>query len=373
MRGLAILLVMLFHSVTFDPWTFVDRVAVKGIGFTWVGVDLFFALSGFLITGILFDSKGRSRYFSVFYARRALRIFPLYFAYLVGLAVYSWFIAANSEMSAVFRSSAGWYWSYGVNVLLALRGNWDIPSFHLWSLAVEEQFYLIWPLVVWSCGRTRLMQISAAAVVISLLLRIAFRVMGVGPIAAYVLLPTRMDVLLMGGLVALALRAPEAPTPRMVAFLKQVSVLGTALTLGAIILDKSTKSSGWAMQTLGFTGVGLLSSSLIFHCVTDGRRTLIRRLMESRWLRALGKYSYALYMFHLAAISAVTSVFPKIDSLPTIGGFLLPWALVRGACDTALALVLALLSWKFLERPALALKERIQYGGRASIGGRPVA
>ena len=138
-RGLAVLTVILHHGFGFE------------LG--WFGVELFFALSGYLITGILVDAKGRHRgwdYFRGFYGRRSLRIFPLY--YLVLLLVLVVLPGLWPMTFALFdpaREHAAWFWSYTQNVLFAREGTILPGVFHLWSLAVEEQFYLLFPLLIY--------------------------------------------------------------------------------------------------------------------------------------------------------------------------------------------------------------------------------
>ena len=167
MRGLAILLVILFHHTLMRPETLFDRVYVNLARLGWSGVDLFFVLSGFLITGLLVDAKGGPHYYRNFYVRRTLRIFPLYYAFLFfTLRVAPWLwpdteLAAMARQSMAGRSEA-WYWLYGSNVLFAQDQNFGHPNLAVtWSLAIEEQFYLVWPLVValtsrrtliWTCG-----------------------------------------------------------------------------------------------------------------------------------------------------------------------------------------------------------------------------
>src|SRR5262245_10664845 len=152
-RGIAILLVLLFHFGQYGhglpyPAVFVDKLFHRICQIGWVGVDLFFVLSGFLITGILYDSKGRNHYFRNFYVRRCLRILPLYyFSLILFLIVLPKLFPLHTGFRSL-RQDSFWYWTYLSNVRVAYRG-WD--SFgvldHFWSLAVEEQFYLLWPIV----------------------------------------------------------------------------------------------------------------------------------------------------------------------------------------------------------------------------------
>jgi peptidoglycan/LPS O-acetylase OafA/YrhL len=151
LRGLAILLVMLHHffqNYVPEP-VWIDRLVFGLMGCGWFGVDLFFVLSGFLITGILYDAKGADRYFLNFYARRTLRIFPLYYAVLVLLFVL--LPRVPHPLAADYVSDSApdqlWFWLYLTNFRIALNGGWYshlVPSV-FWSLAIEEQFYVLYP------------------------------------------------------------------------------------------------------------------------------------------------------------------------------------------------------------------------------------
>jgi len=160
LRGIAIILVMLHHFTYYRPTSGIDEQIVSVLIFFWTGVDLFFVLSGFLITGILLDTRGNERYFTSFYARRILRIFPLYYLILfLALVVLPKFPAVHTVLigqDASVDLPPQWpYWLYLTNFSIADRGwvhGWvDVA----WSLAIEEQFYLIWPLVVWWRGCAR--------------------------------------------------------------------------------------------------------------------------------------------------------------------------------------------------------------------------
>jgi len=154
-RGLAVLLVFYCHTTLIDPGGALGKLFVSSSRISWAGVDLFFVLSGFLITGILFDAKGKDFYFRNFYARRTVRIFPLYYAFLL-VALVLLPIVTPASLADVylheFPTQKVWYWLYLSNFYQAFH-----PTHHLvfvsWSLAIEEQFYLCWPLVVFLCSR----------------------------------------------------------------------------------------------------------------------------------------------------------------------------------------------------------------------------
>src|SRR5262245_13745 len=165
LRGLAILPVMLTHFVSdgdLSPVSKVDEIVSATLTLGWVGVELFFVLSGFLITGILLDSRGAPHYFRNFYIRRTLRIFPLYYGFLaLWLGVLPLFYKWPNDVLKVVSIpvSPVWSWAYLTNIVQALHDDWRAgPPYttHFWSLAIEEQFYLVWPTVVFLFSRRRL-------------------------------------------------------------------------------------------------------------------------------------------------------------------------------------------------------------------------
>jgi len=209
-RGLAIILVMLVHFAIVIPD---DNIAIRSMkvmfSFGWVGVDLFFALSGFLITGILLDTRKVNNYFSAFYARRVLRIFPLYYSVLIVI------LAASAALrhrphDLPLVADQKLYFLYLTNWLVLWKGQWG-PNIlgHFWSLAVEEQFYLIWPLCVWLLNSKRLAKVTVGASVIALLVRIFWVAhTGISPAIAIATV-TRMDTLLCGALAAILFRQAQ--------------------------------------------------------------------------------------------------------------------------------------------------------------------
>jgi peptidoglycan/LPS O-acetylase OafA/YrhL len=165
LRGFAILMVLFVHFIgDATPHTAVERALVKLANYGIWGVDLFFVLSGFLITGILHDAKSSPHYFRDFYVRRTLRIFPLYYSALALLfGVLPVLPVAYPAGLAESARHQAWLWCYVTNVYLARAGAWALPYVsHFWSLAVEEHFYLLWPIVVLTSTRAALLRICVA-------------------------------------------------------------------------------------------------------------------------------------------------------------------------------------------------------------------
>jgi peptidoglycan/LPS O-acetylase OafA/YrhL len=215
LRGLAILLVLMNNLYPGYPDRYADRIVYLFSNTGWSGVDLFFVLSGFLITGILYDSRGTRHYFKTFYARRFLRIFPLAYLYLALIFLVVARVAPLTPHEARdLASSEWWYWAYLANWKIAFHGiGSQLEPTMFWSLAVEEQFYLLWPLVVALLDRRRLVALCIGMIVAALALRIGWHIIDPGKQARealYVLTPARMDGLAMGALLAIGLRNESA-------------------------------------------------------------------------------------------------------------------------------------------------------------------
>ncbi|HZT79778.1 MAG TPA: acyltransferase, partial [Gemmataceae bacterium] len=263
LRGVAILLVLAFHLLPSQPVTshvtaWIYRAAWSG----WCGVDLFFVLSGFLITGILLDAKGLPHYFRNFYARRTLRIFPLYYGVLVVIfVIVPLFLRPPSPAFEHLQANQIWLWCYASNVCTVwangwvfLAGNWHLN--HFWSLAVEEQFYLVWPLVVLLLSRRRLLAACALCVVAAPLLRWAFLANGYGFVVAYTFTPCRVDALAVGAAVAVAARAPGGLSA-LRRFAPAVALALGAALLGLFVWRHGLRIADEVMQTAGYSLLAL--------------------------------------------------------------------------------------------------------------------
>jgi peptidoglycan/LPS O-acetylase OafA/YrhL len=302
-RGLAILLLLMHQLVlpsriASPPVRLFELTLQVG----WAGVQLFFVLSGFLITGILLDTRAREGYFRSFYVRRVLRIFPLYYLLLVTLAVVlPRLVAAVPEPFRTDPRQIALYWVYLPNWS---HGGPDALG-HCWSLAVEEQFYLVWPLVVRLLDARlldarRLLRTSLGLAVLSLAVRIAMRARGVDPDAVYAHTLARMDALVIGAAGAVLLRDAAA-----VQWLRPRLGRGLAVAAGALavtaLVTKGLPRTGLITQTLGYSLLAIVFALLVARAVVqqaDGGSRLSRAL-SWRPLRELGKYSYAIYILQL--------------------------------------------------------------------------
>jgi peptidoglycan/LPS O-acetylase OafA/YrhL len=356
-RGLAILTVFCFHVAVYGwpgPAGVADGIVRRLMQGGWIGVDLFFALSGYLITGILVSTRDAPAYFRNFYVRRALRIFPLYYFALAAFALLAVKVAAlhvSNDAAAVSN------WTYTSNIYMALRG-WDVQPTAMqpfWSLAVEEQFYLIWPVIVLFSDRRRLLWISIAGVIIAILVRIALLTNG-NALAAYMLLPARMDSLLAGSIVGLTYGWTHADR----SLARRMTPTGIAFIAGGAGLLLAFRLFAWhslAMQALKSTLIALGCAAVLTLAIRAPEGALRARFFTSRPLRFLGRYSYSIYVFHAAVITGLAAI-ASISSFPTLLGSRLHAMVAFTLVSLGLTTLLALATWHLIEKHFLALKSR---------------
>lgn len=309
------------------------------------GVRLFFVISGYLITGILIRSKeavrsqGTLGVILVFYLRRALRIFP---AYYVMLALAAAFLPE-------VRTSLPWHTAYLSNVLFALNGNWDPwPLAHLWSLSVEEQFYLFWPLlIVLSPGRTLIPTLIGI-----ILAAVAFRAaimfyLPEGP-ARYVLTPAAFDALGAGALLA----AVEASN-RLTDVLRWRLAIASVAAIAIVAISFTLQAAMFNFILGDFLTVVPLAAVVSWASV--GAKGLIKRLAENSAVRYLGRISYGIYLYHFPALAVVFLFCGYFEmQFPPLG----PIRFVIAGLVTVAA---AAASWHLLEQPLNRLKARLSY------------
>jgi peptidoglycan/LPS O-acetylase OafA/YrhL len=364
-RGVAILFVVTYHAARnlqyVGRWEErVERVINSG----WVGVDLFFVLSGFLITSILLEAKRGRRFFRSFYARRVLRIVPLYLTLVVlAVAIAPAWGLATPEQAARLHAVQGWYWTHSVNVLIA-RAGWSGTGWHtghLWSLSVEEQFYLVWPVIVFISTRRTLARLCVAIMVTAAVLRL-WLVSTFGPsTAVYVLLPTRMDALTTGALMATFFEEPTEWAQARRAALPVAAI--TIAVLGLIFFQESSvHPSGRLMQMAGYPALSLLGAAAVVSAVSAPSASVQGWLWNLSPLRFLGRYSYGLYGWHPFVIAFLRHRVVAPSAFPTIAGSHLPANALATVVALALSIAVALLSWFLVERPFLALKRFVPYG-----------
>jgi len=354
---MAILLVLFFHLLwsnveTGNPWL---NLAVEFRAAGWVGVDLFFSLSGFLITGILYDAINDRHYFKNFYARRVLRIFPLYYGVILVLTLcfHSSLATAGKPLLLLvgyLQNTALWWHNTPKTYLIPL-------SEHLWSLAVEEQFYLVWPLIVFAVkDRRRLLWVSAILSLAALGSRILLLHHGAPFVATYKLAFCRADSLLGGAWLALMIRGPSrekvlrfAPASFLASFLLCLLIAWRA--------HGFDWEKGWAINEYGYSVLAVASASFIAMALRPA--SITARLMRTSWLRFLGKYSYGIYIYHQIISGLISlAVEPILQRhLHSKTLFHLTFfVIVAGS-----TVLVAFLSFNLYERPFLRLKRFFNY------------
>lgn len=355
-RGVAILLVMVYHQTVMVPMNRVDARFFRLTEFGFCGVDLFFVLSGFLITGILYDAKGTPHYFRNFFARRALRICPLYYAVLVFcLLILPRAPHAKSARFEQIRGDEFWYWAFLANFSIARAGDWRHGILDVtWSLSIEEQFYLAWPLIVFLGNRRTLLKVCAAAVLLPLVLRCVMIGRQVAPIVIYVLTPTRLDALAMGAWVALAVRGGRG-LDGIIGPARYGFGLAGSLLLGFLVLGHTHSLDPWN-QTAGYSLLGVFFAATLVLALPAPPASVWHRILCGRVLRFFGKYSYALYLFHLPLRALIRDAVYGPLQFPTFLGSQVPGQLLFYVAATSVTCAAARVSWQCFESPFLNLK-----------------
>ena len=363
LRGIAILLVVFSHFVsnlhiTAAGWAW-PLVTIAHAG--WAGVDLFFVLSGFLITGILVDARGSRTYFKAFYARRALRILPAYYGFLFAIFVVLPLLhlgAGDNYMLA--RQHQGWYWLHLTNIMMALGelpGRGPYPSTLFWSLAVEEQFYFAWPAIVALCSTSTLRKVCIGGVLLCIVLRIVGGMTGVSMLTLSVLPITRGDTLFVGGLLAIEYR--RGRLERYVTIAKLATPIAALVLVWLTIMYGELDYLDRGTAMFGSIAIMVIGASAVVIGISS-EKSRFSRVLRSGFLRFFGRYSYAIYIVHTAILAGMDHYRP-FASLPTVGGFALPaqtlWLLVYIGLSTGVAM----LSWHLVEKHFLRLKRLFPY------------
>jgi peptidoglycan/LPS O-acetylase OafA/YrhL len=366
LRGIAVLLVMWLHMTILrgeHTWDWLLREGARSWG--WTGVDLFFVLSGFLITGILYEARGQRGYFRNFYARRVLRIFPLYYGFL--LLLFGGGMAWLSSLTGRPATHEGqaWYWLYLSNFAMALHGDWPFqPLGSTWSLAIEEQFYLLWPLLVLFLSRTALMRTCVGIFFLALGCRLAVAAGQRLWMEAYILTPCRADSLAAGAFIALWARGP-VPLARMTRLARWILWLAAASLSLILVLRGHLARDSRIVYTVGFSLITAFYGALLILAMTAAQGSRLRRALEGRTLRLFGHYSYALYLFSGPVTLLLEHYLPE-RRLPRLWGSALPGQLLFYGLGTVGSLGIAWVCWHAYEKHFLKLKRFFVYRKPAS-------
>jgi len=363
LRGVAVLMVMMHHMFltdVFDTPAWIDRIVHTG----WMGVDLFFVLSGFLITGILLNAKETPNRFTNFYMRRVLRIFPLYYGTLA-LILFGLPFAVSClpsspsgfapilESIEVVKKQQWRLWLYLQN----FGGDWRMFN-HLWSLAVEEHFYMVWPAAVFLSSRKRMFQICIGTILTAFLCRLVWIYFDIQVGSCYIFTLCRMDSLAMGGLCALLVRGTPTAKLRLTA---KRAAMSSGLILGVSFLSFSESSPNQlAIETVGFTIIACFFASIVLITATVNQNSHWGWIMEQRALRACGRYSYAAYIFHRLIVRPLLVLTPPAKWLQWFPSpiFAASAFLVFASLVT---FFVAFASWNLFEKHFLSLKKYFDY------------
>jgi peptidoglycan/LPS O-acetylase OafA/YrhL len=341
LRGSAIILVILYHNFNF----------ISYFNYGWLGVDLFFVLSGFLITNILLNTLHKKNYFKSFYARRALRIFPLYYLVLILFLVIFPAIKNFPLDLSYYVQHQWWFWTYLQNwCLIFFYNDRSNVLTHLWSLAVEEQYYLVWPLLIFFVKKPKnLLLICLAA----LLLIIASRVWIWNNKESFfthswLFLFTRIDGILVGSILSLLLFNKPYFLQRYFTLLVLFLAI---LNFSFYFLNRIYQFNYPPWDIVGYTTFSAMFALAVYE-VVQNKNGLLHTILSFSFLKFLGKYSYGLYVFHWPVYALL---FSRLHSVMPIQNLRFN-QLVSAFICTAAAILISVVSYHVFEVRFLRLK-----------------
>lgn len=361
-----VLLVMFHHFTVKAAEGFTGAVAVPfhltgTLGIT--ALDVFFVLSGFLITRILLQSRESPAYFRNFYLRRALRILPLYYGFLLVYLVILPRVAPWDPVAIDLSfGEQAYYWFHLVNVPYAFHERLAAFTGHFWSLSVEEHFYLLWPLIVWKSSRAALRRFIFGALAIATLTKVASLVFWPDTLIFYVLTPARLDGLALGALLAVVWDESDQRTWWVRAIVRGgkwgAVLMVVVFSTHALVPMPPGLSPSW--RGILFLVCSAWMAAAIVAKMLMGEGGAARRLAESWPLRRVGLYSYGMYILHdpLAWLLDQSGVIHR----PQLGATV-SWTLAYTLILAIATFALAAASWHLFERPVLKLR-----AGRATSG-----
>lgn len=352
-RGIAAAIVFIYHyGGGARSSDFAFHLVGKTIHLGWAGVSLFFVLSGFLITGILLDSMQRPKWRVTFYIRRALRIFPLYYFALFGAILVAWLLRTPSSLISPLWPL--FFYLQDIPGIVHTRAL--SPLFvvgHFWSLAVEEQFYLVWPiLLLFASRRAALRPLCISVYLFSLLFRICIFSLHLNTEWATYFIIGRAGEMAAGGFLAASIRGSERDRSQIARGAKPLLLACVACVTAIVWFTDETGAAEPWLATLGISLFTLIFTSMIALCLRPG---ITERVFSFPILRWLGKVSYGIYVYHLllAPLYAwfTRQIFPGVTGRR--------YLLALAAVATTGTLLAASISFATLESRFLRLKDSL--------------
>jgi peptidoglycan/LPS O-acetylase OafA/YrhL len=371
LRGVAILMVLMRHfyneAIINDGYPFIGPIITKVALSGLYGVELFFVISGFLITQILLDSKSETHYFRNFYVRRFLRIFPLTYGALCliffVLPLFVTFDAAAKDIA----SRQIWLWTYLSNAPWS-GGKWDSSGLfrlgHFWFICVVVHYYIIWPLVVYKCELRTLIRICLTGMVVCLLIR-AFHTVAGGPELFTWSSIRKIDGLLLGSFLAAGFRLESVSCLINKCAPKVTWVAGLFFLILIFIPRKYMNPTGLT----GYYWTVIETISVIFFggmFILLLRQAVLPSLMQNRVLIAFGKYSFGIYIIHNICWPLFQWLFNPVALLRTVRSPLLTQAMFYVLAISA-SFLLAFASWHLYEKHFIKLKKIFEYDSKHEL------
>lgn len=357
-RGVAILWVVLHNLSVVDNSSFhslAGHALATFLGAGWAGVTLFFVLSGFLISGILLDSQASPHYFRNFYVRRVLRIFPLYYGVLLVAFVIWPLVAPLPPRLAEDAQHQAWLWTYLSNWVLPYDKTTKVFP-HFWSLAVEEQFYLLWPLLLYRLSPRSAFALCIVVAATAFAAREWMTQAGYPAEALYTFSVSRMDALALGGAAAAALRV-DTWRAALLRGAPQVFALGVGLLLVTAVFDRGLPRIGPRTLTVGDSTLAISFTLLVLGLAAGDLAGAGGRWIawwRSAPLATLAKYSYGMYVLHKLLADAIGK--PAMQALgPDVVGSVAA-NLLYLLLGTLASLAVAMVSYHLVEKRFLNLK-----------------
>ena len=326
----------------------------------WTSIDLLFCLSGFLISGILIETKNELKYFQKFYIRRILRIFPLYYLLILLFSIFVYCLTPHPEYYYYFKNNIFYFLTYTQNWYFIHSGE---PAGghlnHTWSLAIDEQIYLLWPLLIWLCKKQKhLIYLCLFTILFSFIFRLCYNyyLISSPSLHSYPYFHNtfcRVDSFASGSLLYCFIKLKNKYLSNLKIFL--VFIISFVLFAACAFGDNSFTHTGFYMRNFGITLAGIHFSTWIYFAINE-EFLLLNYLLSNSFIRYIGKISYSLYIFHLFILLLFVSKINIVLSKQTNFSEII--AIIMCLC---LSFIISILSYELFEKPIFKLKKKFNY------------